>query len=153
MIAEQELSEENVGTWYTGVYEYLQMLKIDVNTVKESSKSTLKDIVKKQITERMAATMKEAKKKYKKMRFLNCEEFKLRQYIKDGEGNDAIQALKTRLNMRELYGNYKGDYTLPRLCPYCQKEEDTTEHLVDCSVFGSTYLTQKDLHDDENVEL
>ena len=152
MIEEQERERED-GTWFMGVLSYLQILNIKLEVVRESSKGVLKRIVKERIHERMNRTMIAAKEKYKKMRFLNCDSFELKKYIKFGGGNDALDALKTRLNMREIYGNYKGDFTLPRLCPYCEQEEDTTEHLIECSVFGVTQLNETDLTNDENIKL
>jgi hypothetical protein len=152
MVAEQERERED-GTWFMGVLRYLQTLDINLEIVKDSSKNVLKKIVKRKIIERMNATMIDSKRRYKKMRFLNCEDFKLKNYIKFGRGNDALDALKTRLNMREIYGNYKGDYALQRLCPYCEEEEDTTEHLIDCAVFGPSQFTIEDLANEDNIEL
>ena len=40
-----------------------------------------------------------------------------------------------------------------QLCPYCEQEEDTTEHLIECSVFGVTQLNETDLTNDENIKL
>ena len=66
----------------------------------------------------------------------------------------SIQTLKTRLNMHRVYGNFKGGYEIPRLCPHCLLEEDTTEHLLLCPYFGQTNLSTEDLHDDtKNVQL
>ena len=152
MVAEQEREREN-GSWYMGVENYLQLLNIKVEVVKGSSKDVLRKIVKEKIVNRMRAVMITSKRKFKKMRFLNCENFQLKNYIKFGRGNDVLKALKTRLNMREIYGNYKGDHTLPRMCPYCDEEEDTTEHLIECLVFGETLLTRSDLANDENIEI
>ena len=152
MVAEQERNEEE-GTWFDGVNKYLQLLNMNKEMVREMSKSTLKKLVKKQIVERMNKLMKDSKGRYKKMRFLNCEKFELKEYIKFGNGHDAIQALKTRLNMQEIYGNYKGNYELPRICPHCEEEDDTTEHLITCPVFVPTNIDVDDLQDDGNVEL
>ena len=57
------------------------------------------------------------------------------------------------MNMQYIYGNYKGDYELPRLCPHCRQVDDTTEHLLTCTYFGQTSLTEDDLKNDDNVEL
>ena len=152
MVAEQERERED-GSWYMGVENYLHLLNIEVGVVKESSKNVLREILKEKIVNRMTDVLIASKKKLKKMRFLNCETFQLKKYIKFGGGNDALDALKTRLNMRKVYGNYKGDHTLSRMCPYCDDVEDTTEHLIECSVFGATLLTKNDLANDNNIEL
>ena len=77
----------------------------------------------------------------------------MKQYIVDGGGTDAIKTLKIRLNMHRVFGNYKGDYELPRLCPHCQQEDDTTEHLILCTYFGESSLTEQDLHNTNNIQL
>ena len=45
------------------------------------------------------------------------------------------EALKVRLNMVNIYGNYKKDLSKKRFCPHCSNERDTTEHLIRCSAF------------------
>ena len=94
MIEEQEKTEED-GTWYAGVHKYLKMLNIDVGMVKESSKSTVKKMVKEQITKRMTDVTNMAKQRSTKMRFLDCEVFQLSEYIKRGNGGNVLQTIKT----------------------------------------------------------
>ena len=152
VVAEQEREGEE-GTWFASVSKCLQQLKMDTSMVKNSSKSELKKMVKKQIAERMTSIMKEAKNRSRKMRFLNCEVFELKEYVKWGRGKDVLDTLKTRLNMQEIYANYKGNYMLSRMCPYCHEEEDTTEHLICCTSFGPSNFTDEDLRNDKNIEL
>ena len=54
--------------------------------------------------------------------------------------------------MNPVYGNYKGDISRPRLCQYCTKEDDTTEHLLSCEVL-ETDLTKDMLVDKGNPAL
>ena len=68
-------------------------------------------------------------------------------------GNDAIQTIKTRLNMLQVYGNYKSDLSKRRLCPHFEEEDDTTEHLVSCNVLNITNVNKNDLYNDEHCEL
>ena len=58
-------------------------------------------------------------------------------------GQDALKTLHIRLNMLLIYGNYKADLTKQRLCPYCENEEDTAEHLnfVQSTYHEHTYIT------------
>ena len=65
----------------------------------------------------------------------------------------AYMVHEPRLNMQEIYANYKGNYMLSRMCPYCQEEEDTTEHLICCTSFGPSNFTDEDLRNDKNIEL
>lgn len=53
--------------------------------------------------------------------------------------------------MVAIYDNFHGDLTLKRTCPYCEVEDDTTEHLLDCKTFDST-ISSKDLQNDNNIE-
>ena len=52
-----------------------------------------------------------------------------------------------------MYDNYKGDYRLPRMCPHCEQEEDTTEHLVECEALGPSCFHREDMKNDQNIEL
>ena len=79
--------------------------------------------------------------------------FQLSEYIKWGNGGNVLQTIKTRLNMQEIYENYKGNYELPRVCPHCELKDDTTEHLITCTALGPSNFTAKDLQDDTNTEL
>jgi hypothetical protein len=152
IIEEQEKNDEK-GTWYADVCRQLKMLEIDPEMIKESLKSTLKKKVKEQIRKRMARTIKTFQRTSTKMRFINCGEFEIKDYITNGCGFDALKTLKTRLNMHEIYGNYKGNYELSRLCPHCQTEDDTTEHLLMCAALGPSTFIEKDLENDNNIEL
>jgi hypothetical protein len=68
-------------------------------------------------------------------------------------GSDAMKTLKTRLNMIPIYGNFRGDVCLRRLCVHCKEQEDTTEHLVSCKVFGNNNINPPHLQNDNNEEL
>ena len=102
IIDEQEKTNEE-GTWYAEVAKHLKTLEIDKGLVKESTKSALKKMVKEKITKRMQCLINAEKKKSSKMRFLNGDEFQLRDYIKWGRGDEVLQTIKTRLNMLEIY--------------------------------------------------
>ena len=116
------------------------------------TKSRLKVLVKKKIEDRMVKIIKESEN-MTKLRFVDCcEELTRKEYIRKMKGSEAIKALKTRLNMIPIYGNYKGDVTLPRLCSHCNQEEDTTEHLVSCEVFSNHLINPSHLRDEKNVE-
>ena len=55
--------------------------------------------------------------------------------------------------MTEIYGNYKGNLTLERLCPLCQSEEDTTEHLLTCKEVYHNEMNATHLLNDNDPEL
>ena len=55
--------------------------------------------------------------------------------------------------MLPVYGNYKGDLTIQRTCPYCQEADDTTEQLIECTQLGGTILTEENLMNSNNNQL
>ena len=69
-----------------------------------------------------------------KMRFI--ETFGRKEYIDQMEYNDCITLLKVRLNMIETKCNVKGNYLGNLFCQICNKELDTTEHLLRCEGLG-----------------
>ena len=54
-------------------------------------------------------------------------------YIKNGNTDDIKDILKIRLHMWEVRKKYQKNDT-DTICPICRKEEDTTEHVLDCEV-------------------
>ena len=151
MIEEQERENES-GTWYGDLSNLLSELDLDPAQVKEMAKSTLKKQVKERIKVRMEGLIAE-NKGATKMRFIDNGPLQMKEYISNGGGTDAIQTLKTRLNMQRVFANFKGDLELPRLCPYCKLVDDTTEHLLQCTYFGETNFTAEDLHDSSNIHV
>ena len=79
------------------------------------------------------------------------KDFQRKSYITNLRGSDAIQVLRCRLNMIPIYGNYHNDITLMRLCPHCEEEAATTEHLVSCKVFHSTIAPEHLCNDTNSV--
>ena len=57
----------------------------------------------------------------------------MKEYIKNGNTDDLKDIIKIRLHMWNVKKNYpkKDRHTI---CPICGKEEDTTEHVLDCDV-------------------
>ena len=65
----------------------------------------------------------------------------------------ASHVIKTRLNMLPVYGNYKGDLTLRRLCKWCDEEDDTTEHFLTRKAKGISNIKPEQLRNEDNPEL
>ena len=88
-----------------------------------------------------------------KLRFLKPSiKLETSKYFDSLPGSQALKTLKTRLNMLPVYGNFKGDVSKPRLCQYCEMEDDTTEHLLSCRTL-ETNLTKDGLFDEGNSSL
>merc|ERR1712080_168621 len=135
-----------------GVQEMTNSLNIDINKVKGMSKSEVKCQVKKEVVKRMAIKIKKMKKTTK-LRFIKPSNiFQRKKYITNMSGSSAVHVLKTRLNMLPIYGNYKKDLTRRRLCRWCDKEDDTTEHLLTCETIG-VKISPEHLKNDDNEQL
>ena len=150
IIEEQEEGTDD-DTFYANVYEMANVLEIEMDEIKTSCKSRLKTLVKERINERMRKLVIESKTK--KMRFVQTDEFCKKIYIQKMKGSDATKTLKIRLNMIPIYGNFKGDVTVKRTCWHCREDDDTTEHLISCKVFGNKIIHPSDLQNDSNVEM
>ena len=62
---------------------------------------------------------------------------------------EVKEIMKLRLNMTELKANFCGKY-LDRICPACGKENETTEHVVQCDVYKE--LVDHRLNCDQPIE-
>ena len=147
--------KENIesDTFYADILYVTKLLNIDVEDIANMSKSQLKTLVKKRINNRMQQVISECKN-MKKMRFVaESQEYSRKQYLIKMKGSDALKVIKTRLNMINIYGNFKGDVTLRRLCVPSQQEDDTTEHLIACKVFSNIIISTDHLFNDSNHEM
>ena len=144
---------DDTDTFYATVREMTHSLNIDIDNIKNMSKTELKSSVKKEVVRRMTNKLRQTKKT-KKLRFMKTSNlFEKKKYVTDMAGASAIQVLKTRLNMLPVYGNYKHDLSRQRLCVLCEKEDDTTEHLLSCETMGVNNISSKHLENDDNVQL
>ena len=144
-ILEQQIEEGNEESFANQVRE--DSAALGITDLTEHSKSQLKEKVKRAIRERMADEVKEEAAKSSKMRFIvPGDDFQQSEYIGELPGDDVLEVLKVRLNMVNIYGNYKNDLTKKRWCPHCFEERDTTEHLISCSALeGMRIWKEKDL--------
>ena len=139
-------------TFYESVTKMTSSLGIDINNIEEMSKEQLKNKMKLEIGNRMVRNINN-QLHLTKMRFVKKqEEFCRKDYIKKMDAKDAIQTLRTRLNMIRIYGNYKGDISLTRPCPLCRMADDTTEHLITCGEVDNDNISTDDLVE-ENTEI
>ena len=101
------------------------------NQVKGKMKSTWKKEVKDKVYESVEKELKEKKKEGKKLRFLQGKGHET--YLKEVHNEDAIMAIKIRLNMIEWIEGNIGKETK---CPLCKNSDDTTEHVFACEEMG-----------------
>ena len=61
--------------------------------------------------------------------------------------------LRIRLNMVKAIANFKGKYGDDWKCKGCEKEIETTEHMVDCKEYKKMIKWKKDVNiETENTE-
>ena len=149
----EQAEDEEDDTLYATTKTALDRYGIDINNIANMKKSELKKIVKERIDAEMNKMIQKAAENMTKMRFVKGTRFGRKSYFEEMDGHASLQVLKTRLNMLHIYKNYKADLTLSKMCPYCWKEEDETEHLVECRELGRTMLVGKDIRNVENGQL
>ncbi len=152
MVIEQENMDDD-DTFYMDVKLMASTIGLSFESIKNLTKDELKILIKENIDKEMVRITTGALK-MTKLRFINePTTFERKEYLLKMDGSSAIQVLKTRLNMLPVYGNFKGDLSIPRLCQWCDEEDDTTEHFLTCKVVGVCNLNPEHLRNADNVEL
>ena len=153
IILEQEETEDLNGSFFGTVLEMAKKIGVTIEQLKLTKKASLKNLLKTKLNERMAKVAYLDIAGMTKLRFLTkpIKSIIRKDYIVKLKGSEATQALRSRLNMIPIYDNYHNNITLRRLCPHCEVEDDTTEHLVSCKVFHST-ITEANLREEMNNE-
>ena len=145
------LSDEVNDTFWDDVRKMIKELKIEGN-LKEMKKSALKKEIKRKVEVRMIEELRKSEGKTK-LRFVKVgERFVRKNYTKEA-GHVVKDTLITKLNMQQVYGNFKGDIMRPIMCPLCSSEEDTTEHLLRCPEGFCTFRDPtRILCEEDNIE-
>ena len=152
IVDEQERENDLDDSFFGTVVNMAESIAIPLEDIKSLPKNQLKKSIKKKLNERMTRIIAATIPQMTKLRFVDKSlEFERKTYVTQLKGDEVIQALRTKLNMVTIYGNYHGDITMRRLCPYCEKEDDTTEHLLDCPELQST-ISSKDILNNSNIE-
>lgn len=152
VVEEQDENHDVEGSFFGTVLSMAQTLGISVEELQTEEKSKLKKLIKSKLDERMLKVISCALPQMTKMRFLQPSEiFQRKNYVVQMKGKEAIEALRMRLNMIPVYGNYRGDLNMRRLCPHCEDNDDTTEHILNCEKFHSM-VTSDNIYDDRNIE-
>ena len=138
--------------WLECVKQRAKDVGIDVNVWEISKKK--KPAFKKQIKDQIRANFVDyvLKNKTTKLRTVLKKPFMKRKFIVDGmlSPEEIRTILMTRLHMLKVKCNYKKSDSM--LCQFCGKENETTEHLFECSRIGylKTDLRMEELKLDED---
>ena len=151
VLSQKETEEED--TVYQTTKKAMDKYGIEIDKIAEMRKSELKKMVKEAINKEMENDIRKAATNMTKLRFTTNYEFKRKEYVNKMGGFECIHTLKTRLNMLPVFANFKGDMTKEKICLHCRKEEDNTEHLVECKQLGDTILKKEDIYNDDNPSL
>ena len=152
ILVEQE-SMDDEDTFYMDVKTMAMSIGLDIGTICNSSKDVLKKILKSRINDAMLKSVEQSLH-MRKLRFVRRPvTFEKKKYLSEMDGKSAMQVVQTRLNMLPIYGNFKGDVTLPRLCPWCEEADDTTEHILTCKEFGVCKFEPSQLSCEDDIIL
>ena len=143
-LIEDQIFETWSGCWYEGIKVTCEKYGIELENIRTWSKYQCKRIVKERIREHILELFQESKQEMTKLRFI--EEFGKKKYLEELDYKDSITVLKTRLNMIETKGNYRGKFSENLLCQICKNDRDTTEHLFVCQSFHERlYMRSEDM--------
>ena len=152
ILIEQE-SMDDEDTFFMDVKSMATSIGLHIDTILKSSKEVLKKILKVRINDMMLKSVDQSLH-MKKLRFVRRpQKFERKKYLSEMDGKAAMQVIRTRLNMLPIYGNFKGDVTLPRLCPWCEEADDTTEHILTCKEFGVCKFEPSQLSCEDDIYL
>ena len=69
-----------------------------------------------------------------KMRFCTPQhQWSRQKYLTELAHNEAKDLLRFKLNMNDVKCNFKNLYSKDQLCELCRENEETNEHLMNCS--------------------
>ena len=119
------------GCWTEKVKKICNKYNINIENISEYTKDNLKQLMKDKINKSMNEEIKELNQQKTKLRFI--KEHSQKEYLKELNFKQSIMMLKIRLNMVETKCNYKGIFKKDLKCTICKTEDDTTEHLTECT--------------------
>ena len=125
------------------IQEMMKNYNIKYNTeeIKAMSKSKWKTIVVQAVKKIDQKEIKEWCQKSSKCKDLIRSNEQKTNYIEKIDSQNAKIILMERLNMTNVKTNYQGRYHKPNstlCCTLCEKEEETTNHLLQCSTLEKT---------------
>ena len=130
-IVKDQIENTWPGCWTEKVKKICNKYNINIKNISEYTKDNLKQLMKDKINKSMNEEIKELNQQKTKLRFI--KEHSQKKYLKELNFKQSIMMLKIRLNMVETKCNYKGIFKNNLKCNICKTEDDTTEHLIECT--------------------
>ena len=118
---------------YERAKEIGESIGMNIDQAEKMKKSTWKREVKTKIKEKIQQRLIDDLKEKCKAITIQKHKWQMKEYIKEGNTDDIKDILNIRLHMWDIKSNYPKNDT-DTICPICRKEEDTTEHALDCEV-------------------
>ena len=141
-VLEQQVTEGHEESFVSKVLN--ESAELGIWDITELAKSELKKRVKEAIKEKMETEIANEATRSSKLRFITGPiSLERADYINEMDGDDAVEVMKTKLNMLNIHDNYRNDIKKQRKCPHCKENKDTTEHFVSCPVVGGKDENEK----------
>ena len=131
-IMEAQMNDPRKGTWVYNLRSIAERYSIDITLVRALRKEKWKKMVKEAVRKGTEEELKKKARTMTKMRTVREGDYTMKEYLKVLSSKEASDVMKIRLHMIQTAKNYQGD-DKSRDCPMCQQEEDTTEHLFECT--------------------
>ena len=146
-VVEIQQQDPQMGTWFRNLKLEAGRYGVDLNQAKQQRKEKWKAEVKKSIHQTTEIRIKEEAGSKTKLRTVCNDEYKMKEYLKVVDPKEAAEIMKIRLHMVQVAANYKNKKHI-ELCPMCNKEDDTTEHLFRCKTLETLRRIWNTKHDD-----
>ena len=113
IVQEQEENDDVDGSFFGTVKDMAQSISMSLEDLKSLPKNQLKRQIKNNLDKSMVQVISSTIPQMKKLRFLDpLVTFGRKSYVTQLQGRSCIQALRVRLNMIAVYGNYHGDISM-----------------------------------------
>lgn len=120
-------------TWISKVRLLIEELEIgsSLEEIEEFSKDKWKSIVTKSVWLKEQKEFAEWCENSSKCNNMQLDKIELKRYLKETDYETAKVILEMRTGMIDVKTNYKNKYN-DTICRNCEKEEETTEHYINC---------------------
>ena len=127
------------GDWSLTVADNLNELDINLNydTIKKLSKRTFKKYLRQKVMQSAFRHLMEEKNVHTKMDNISYSKLETQKYLLSKTMFPEISKFlyKCRTRMLDVKCNFKNLYKC-LLCPLCEKEEDSQEHIMNCEIIN-----------------
>ena len=146
------------GSFYDQVSANMNELEISEEEILKMSHSTLKELVKKEVSKAAFTHLQTMARDHSKTRDEIYHNMEGQTYFHDPRFTDSDSKLlfKFRTRMYDVRNNFRNKYA-STACPLCAADVDSQKHLIECAViktYYSTTMKYEDIFsDDDNILL